>query len=57
MLFFALAVPLWNRSRWLGAAAMIWATSGPGNLRQAHVDAPTFSGGYDSHRTGLIIIE
>lgn len=25
MLFFALAVPLWNRSRWLGAAAMIWA--------------------------------
>jgi len=25
MLFFALAVPLWNRSRWLGAAAMLWA--------------------------------
>ena len=25
MLFFALAVPLWNRSRWLGAVAMIWA--------------------------------
>jgi undecaprenyl-diphosphatase len=25
MLFFALAVPLWKRSRWLGAAAMIWA--------------------------------
>ncbi len=24
MLFFALAVPLWNRSRWLGAAAMLW---------------------------------
>jgi undecaprenyl-diphosphatase len=24
MLFFALAVPLWSRSRWLGAAAMIW---------------------------------
>jgi undecaprenyl-diphosphatase len=24
MLFFALSVPLWNRSRWLGAAAMLW---------------------------------
>jgi undecaprenyl-diphosphatase len=24
MLFFALCVPLWNRSRWLGAAAMLW---------------------------------
>jgi undecaprenyl-diphosphatase len=24
MLFFALSVPLWRRSRWLGAAAMLW---------------------------------
>jgi undecaprenyl-diphosphatase len=24
MLFFALSVPLWMRSRWLGAAATIW---------------------------------
>jgi undecaprenyl-diphosphatase len=24
MLYFALSVPLWNRSRWLGAAAMLW---------------------------------
>jgi undecaprenyl-diphosphatase len=24
MLFFALSVPLWNRSRWLGSAAMLW---------------------------------
>jgi undecaprenyl-diphosphatase len=24
MLFFALSVPLWQRSRWLGTAAMIW---------------------------------
>jgi undecaprenyl-diphosphatase len=24
MLFFALCVPLWARSRWLGAAAMLW---------------------------------
>jgi undecaprenyl-diphosphatase len=24
MLFFALSIPLWNRSRWLGAAAMLW---------------------------------
>ncbi|SKA37896.1 undecaprenyl-diphosphatase [Enhydrobacter aerosaccus] len=24
MLFFALAVPIWARSRWLGAAAMVW---------------------------------
>ena len=24
MLFFALSVPLWSRSRWLGAAAMLW---------------------------------
>jgi undecaprenyl-diphosphatase len=24
MLFFALSVPIWQRSRWLGAAAMLW---------------------------------